>query len=182
MIQLHSQNLKYAILLKDEQIGLLYVTRTIQKDRSEYHLHSTIKVEKIISMVIEYEMTATFVDGILQKSFISQQSNGRFNTRTQTTKTATGYLVEMLTGNKKVKEPIDFNLCTLYFQEPMGRKRIWSDSYGTFIKVRPLVEHQYELLLPDGKKNIYSYNYGICSKVETEQLFSKIYFRLLPSK
>lgn len=179
---LQAQNLTYAVLLRDEQVGTLHVKRTITKDQTDYKLESTIKVEKIINMLVEYQMNATFVHGILKKSITLQKSNGKVNTYTRTTHAGSYYQVELLNGKRKEKEQIDFNLCTLYFQEPAGKKRIWSDSYGTFIRVRPVGPHRYELLLPDGKKNYYTYHFGICSMVETEQMFSKITFRLIPAK
>jgi hypothetical protein len=66
----------------------------------------------------------------------------------------------------------------LYYHEPIGKKLIWSDSFGKFLPIRLSGNHRYELILPDGKKNFYTYNYGICSMVETEQFFTKLIFRL----
>lgn len=170
------------VLLRDEKVGLLDVRRNIQKSSTEYKLESLIEVDKIINMRVEYRLTAKFTDGALVHSNTWQRSNQKININTTTQKQGDHYLVEKLNKTSTVTEPIDYNLCTLYFQEPVGRKKLWSDSYGQFVKIRPAGIHRYELLLPDGKKNYYTYNYGICTSVETEQLFSKINFRLIPNQ
>ena len=180
---LEAQHLTYAVMLRDEKVGELYVNRTVSKKFTDYKLESLIHVDKLINMEVEYKLTARFEDGLLFKSSTWQRSNQKVNINTITTRYGNSYLVEMLNKrNQNIKENIDFNLCTLYFHEPVGKTRIWSDSYGAFIRVRPAGTHRYEVLLPDGKRNFYTYHYGICSTVETEQLFSKIIFRLIPSK
>ena len=169
-------------MLRDEKVGELYVRKNIQKGIVEYRLESLISVDKIINMQVEYKLHARFVDGFLSRSSTWQKSNQKVNINTITQKNGDHYVIEKINKKDIVRESIDFNLCTLYFQEPAGRKKIWSDSYGEFVRIRPAGQHRYELLLPDGKKNYYTYHYGICSMVETEQLFSKINFRLIPNK
>jgi len=169
-------------MLRNEKIGELYVRQILQKGTTDYKLESLIIVDKIINMKVDYKLNAHFEEGKLIRSSTWQKSNHRVNINTSTTLIGDHYLVESPNKKTKVHEEIDFNLCMLYFHEPNGRKRIWSDSYGEFIKIRSVGPHRYELLLPDGKKNYYTYNYGICSLVETEQLFTKINFLLIPNK
>ena len=180
---LTAQHLTYAVMLRDEKVGELYVHRTVTKKNAEFKIESFIHVDKLINMEVEYKLVAKFEDGILLRSSTWQRSNQKVNINTTTTRSGNVYHVESLNRSAEtVKETIDFNLCTLYYQEPVGRTKIWSDSYGAFIQIKPAGNHRYEIILPDGKKNFYTYHYGICSMVETEQLFSKIVFRLIPSK
>jgi hypothetical protein len=175
-----SQTLHYSIVLKDESIGTMKATRIIQKDHVSYLIESHILIDKIIRMKIDYTITAEFHNGKLVKSSTLQEANGRLQVNTSTKWNGNYYSVNTLTGNTKLKEKIiDYNLCSLYFYEPEGRKKIYSDSFGKFVPISIRKTHQYKLQLPEGKENIYDYNYGICSMVEMEQLFSKVRFVLV---
>lgn len=165
--------------MKDEKIGTMKVLKTTQKDHISYTIESTITVNKIVSLLIEYKSTAEFHRGKLIKSSNKQTINGKVQNDTRTTWNGSQYDVYSLTGRSKLKEKtIDYNVCMLYFDEPNQRKKIYSDSYGKWIKVKSYENHQYDLILPDGKHSSYTFNYGICSRVETEPMFSKITFLL----
>jgi hypothetical protein len=175
-----SQTLHYSIVLKDDPIGTMNATRIIQKDHVSYLIESHILIDKIIRMKIDYTITAEFHSGKLVKSSTRQEANGKLQVNTSTKWNGNYYSVNTLTGNTKLKEKIiDYNLCSLYFYEPEGRKKIYSDSFGKFIPISIQKNHRYKLQLPEGKENIYDYNYGICSMVEMEQLFSKVRFVLV---
>lgn len=165
--------------MKDEKIGTMTVQKVTQKDHISYTIESTITVNKIISMLVEYKSTAEFHRGKLIKSANKQKINGKVQCDTKTTWDGNQYQVFALTGRTKLKERnIDYNVCMLYFDEPGKRKKIYSDSYGKWVTIKSNDNHQYELLLPDSKRSSYTFNYGICSRVETEQMFSKITFLL----
>jgi hypothetical protein len=176
------QNLTYAVFLRDEKVGELLVKRNINKDFTDFKVDSRIEVYKIINMLINYHMSARFEDGIMLRSSVQQQYNQRVNINTSTTRTGNQYFVESISSKKVLNDIIDYNLCMIYFHEPIGKTKIWSDSYGEFVHIRNMAPHRFELILPDGKRSFYTYNYGICTLVETEQLFSKIIFKLIPSK
>ena len=175
-----SQTLHYSIVLKNEPIGTMKATRIIQKDHISYLIESHILIDKIIRIKIDYSLIAEFHNGKLIKSSTIQEANGRVQVNTSTKWNGNYYSVHTLTGNSKLKEKnIDYNLCNLYFYEPEGRKKIYSDSFGKFVPITLQKNHQYKLHLPEGKEIIYDYNYGICSMVEMEQMFSKVRFVLV---
>ena len=80
-----------------------------------------------------------------------------------------------------MKRLIDYDLVCLYFREPVNITKVYSDTHGTFLNLRNIGPHKYELILPDGKKNIYTYQFGICTEVQVTQFFSKVYFKLVRS-
>jgi len=170
-----TQQLNYDILMKDERIGSMKVIKITQKEHISYTIESTITVNKIVSMLVEYKSTAEFHRGKLIKSSNKQIINGKVQNDTRTTWDGNQYQIYTLTGCSKLKEKsIDYDVCMMYFDEPNARKKIYSDSYGKWVNIKSFENHQYDLLLPDSKRSTYTYNYGICSRVETEQMFSKI--------
>ena len=174
------QTLTYTILFGTEVIGNMTVKKFQQSAvRTEYLVESHIKIDKIVSMEIDYRINAVFENGKLVHSTVLQSSNNKIHTNTKTEWDGNYYRVIGLDGKRTLRERlIDYNLTTLYYFEPVGKKIIWSDSFGKFLSIKLCGNHRYELILPDGKKNFYTYNYGICSSVESEQFFSKLTFRL----
>ena len=170
-----TQQLNYDVLMKDEKIGTMKVLKITQKEHVSYTIESTITVNKIVSMLVEFKSTAEFHRGKMIKSSNKQIINGKVQNDTRTSWDGNQYQIYTLTGNSKLKEKtIDYDICMLYFDEPNKRKRIYSDTYGKWMNIKSFDNHQYDLLLPDSKRSTYTFNYGICSRVETEQLFSKI--------
>ncbi|HOS49072.1 MAG TPA: hypothetical protein PLG57_10575, partial [Bacteroidia bacterium] len=106
-----SQQLKYDILMKDEKIGTMKVLKITQKDHISYTIESTITVNKIVSMLVEYKSTAEFHRGKLIKSSNKQMINGKVQNDTRTTWDGNQYDVYTLTGRTKLKEKnIDYDV------------------------------------------------------------------------
>ena len=177
----HSQSLslKYNIQLKDDVIGILNVKRMIQGNKTSYLLDSKIQIQKVMTFDITYNLVTNYENGKLISSTNRQTTNARMKTNSSTVWEGNKYLVTVGSDRKYIKEKmIDYSLALLYFNEPIGKTKVWSDSFGKFLRIKPDGVHRYELQLPDGKKNYYNYKFGICSMVETEQVFTKVTFLL----
>jgi hypothetical protein len=48
----------------------------------------------------------------------------------------------------------------MYFYEPLGISTVFSIADAEFLKVQPLGNSQYELVLSNGKKDIFTYSNG----------------------
>lgn len=172
------QTLKYTIKLKDEVVGTMTAKKTVGA-KSHFLIESSISVEKIIKIDLFYKIESFFEKNILLISTAIQNANGKEYTNTTTEKKATGYTVTTTKENKNLTvKAISYNLCKLYFEEPVGVTAVWSDSFGEMLSIKPAGSHRYELVLADGKSNFYTYYKGICILVETEIPFGKITFRL----
>src|SRR4051812_39377104 len=93
---LQAQHLTYAVILKNEKVGELYVQRSIAKKTIDFKLESHITVNKIITMEVDYKLTARFEDGLLVKSITWQRTNQKVNINTITTRIKDSYLIESL--------------------------------------------------------------------------------------
>lgn len=181
MFQADSQSLslKYNIQLKDELIGILNVKRMIQGAKISYLLDSKIQIQRVMTFDISYNLVSSYDNGKLVHSNNRQTTNARINVNTTTQWDGSKYLVTTENDRKILKEKlIDYSLAMLYFNEPIGKTKVWSDSFGKFLNIKADGIHRYELQLPEGKKNYYNYVHGICSMVETEQVFTKVTFLL----
>lgn len=75
------------------------------------------------------------------------------------------------------KFEIDFPAALLYFKEPVGVSKIYSER---FLEYCPLVDkgdHKYVILLPNGKENIYTYKNGLLTMVYVDRTWFNLEFR-----
>ena len=178
-INADAQKLTYKIFLNKDMIGTLVATRDIQTDHVNYVMQSSMTVHKIINVDVEYSLKSSFSHGKLIQSTAYQKINKKIQTNTLTQWDGAQYNIKTKDDNLVIKNKvINNNMCSIYYYEPIGISQVYSDAFGKFLPVKPVAAHRYEVVLPDGKKNYYNYSSGICYLVETDQLFSKIIFRL----
>jgi hypothetical protein len=163
-----------------DSIGLLRAEHKLSAGNHYYELKSNMTVNNVVTVEIQYILTAMFDKDKLLNSFTEQNVNGRIRVSSTVKWDGKMYIVQTLEKRDKIKSmPITFDLGSLYFKEPVGIKKVYSNTHGSFLNIKPVGPHQYELILPDGKRNLYSYQFGICKEVEVNQLFSKVYFKLV---
>ena len=173
-----SQKLKYSIRLNDEVVGNMTAERT-NKAKSTITINSFIAIEKFIKIELKYFMESVYEKGKLLTSRTIQKFNGQEQANSSTIFDKDGYKVTTRQGTSRVNlKSIQHNLCRLYFEEPTGVQEVWSDTFGKMLTIRPAGKNKYELQLPDGKSNFYSYHKGICTYVETETPVGKVTFQL----
>lgn len=175
-----SQSLTYQIFMGKDSIGLLHATHKLNGSSQSYELKSNMSVNSVVNVEIQYILTALFDKDKLINSFTEQDINGRIKVSSTIKWDGKNYQVQTLDKREKIKNiSIFYNLATLYFKEPVNYRKVYSDTHGTFLNIKQVGPHQYELILPDGKRNLYSYQFGICREVEVNQLFSKVFFKLV---
>lgn len=174
-----AQKLTYKIVFNKEDIGNLIAERDAQKENVHYILKSKMTVDKIVNVEIDYRLESDFKNGKMTHSSAYQKVNSRVQVSSSTQWDGSTYNIQTIDMSTILRnKAITFNMCALYFNEPVNLKEVYSDALGKFLRIRQAGKHRYELILPDGKKNYYNYASGICFQVETEQLFSKIIFLL----
>ncbi len=175
----NAQKLTYRIFLNKDTIGILNAERQAQKESVSYILQSKMTVHKIINVDVEYKMESDYSNGKMMHSTAYQKINKRVQVNSSTKWDGTKYVIETADQTTTLKNKnIHYNMCAIYYFEPVGITQVYSDAFGKFLNIRPVSSHRYELTLPDGKRSYYNYASGICFQVESEQLFSKVIFRL----
>ncbi|RBL93880.1 DUF6134 family protein [Chitinophaga flava] len=109
----------------------------------------------------------------LAKSSRVAGKNGE-DKETTTRRNGNDYTI-VLNGEKSVMDNTEIDHCVadLYFTEPKQLSRIFSEALGRFLTIRSLGGGQYELVLPEGKKNIYKYMNGVLVEVEVNHTFGR---------
>ena len=88
--------------------------------------------------------------------------------------TITGNGYEFINNRKPVQldnTTIFNNTVSMFVTEPIHSMHVFSDTFNKLLVLKKIGEHTYLLELPDGNRNTYRYEDGICSEVKIEHKF-----------
>ncbi len=174
----------YDILLANRPVGELTITPSQQKDGGN-HFKVRGAIDTFMYKVV-YLSENRYENGVLKASMSSQEVNGKLKEMTNTVRTNDRYRVTIAEGTAEAKEvtqvahPIDYTVTSLYYQEPVNRKSIYSDRYGEMCAVQKVAAGTYDVVMPDGKKTRYTYVQGRCHEVTSHIAGLNLIFRIRP--
>ena len=173
----HSQNLTYTVYVSGNKRGTLHAqliraTDKSYKIRLETNIH--FPFTNVLSLIqVNYSATG------LENASSFKKINNHVNEKISLQKTNGGYLLTDDAGKQiRILAQIPFSVGRLYHNEPHGLKELFSERLGAFLTIKNLREGEYELIQPDGKKNVYVYRYGICTEMRTEMMACNVRFVL----
>ncbi|MGB3618118.1 MAG: DUF6134 family protein [Catalinimonas sp.] len=176
-----AQALLYDVYKGDDHIGQLHALRRQEGTQTHYLMSSAVKFRVLFEVRLDFRSESTFDGSYLRRSFTRNQLNDRERDRSVVTRKGDGYEVARDDDDVvSLTHPgIEHNMSTIYYQEPAGLSRIFSDKLGAFAVLTPVAPHEYEMVLPDGQVNYFRYDeQGRCVEVECRHSLSTIYFRL----
>jgi hypothetical protein len=170
--------LQYEVIRNNKVIGQMQAIRVNKGSYTEYLTESSVKVSVVVDLAIYTKVSAIFGQGQLISGTVVRRVNNsnKVNATIQWQKDR--YIIEEDGEKMTVQEKILYASACLMHLEPVGLTRIFSEANKKFIPIRQLKPHQYELQLPDGNKNFYTYADGICVSAEVNTTLSKAFFRL----
>ena len=162
----------FEVFLKEKKIGTL----TASEQRSSTTYVRDIKSNTdakvlIVSVHVEAEVSATHENGSMIKGTAYRHaSRGPKDIHAHTSRI----------GDKKYKcekdgvtheiDNADISFCVidLYFKEPTGIDRVFSNMYAAFIPVQLISPGKYKVTNPDDNETIYTYSRGKLIMVEVD--------------
>ncbi|MDQ3395635.1 MAG: hypothetical protein M3512_16225 [Bacteroidota bacterium] len=175
-----AQGLTYEILWKEDSIGFLKAEKKPVKNFMVYTMHSDVAVKFIAKVEMTYRFENIFSNGVLVKGTATNFVNNKKKSSTVIKWDGTKYTI--LVDDKEVpapKRPIKNTLTSLYYSEPIGLTEVFSERFGEFCSINEVSPHRYELTMPNGKKNYYTYKDNICLKVEVSHSLASFDFKLV---
>jgi hypothetical protein len=169
----------YIVTYKGDNVGSMRMYQKKSGNTVFIKMVSSVQMRFIFSIKILSEEESVFKDGKLVYSMIKRNVNGKENTNKITK--ASGDIYQTSSGGKKNINKdiaIDYNLHLLYIFEPLNIKKVYSDNFQQFVPIQKIGAHQYKVPLPDGNYNYYSFENGICSKVEVHTTLYSIQIKL----
>jgi hypothetical protein len=173
-----NSKLNYDVIRNGNVIGSLHASRIGSGNQVEYITESNVSVKILMTFSMYSKVTGAFRDGMLINGSAVRKVNGHDKVNTIIQWKNDHYLLKDDDVQKEIHEKITYTTACLFNQEPVGLTRIFSENFGKFITLKEVRPHYYELHLPDGNRNYYSYSNGICIGAEVNTNYTKAFFRL----
>ena len=169
----------YDVILWGDTIGYMKTNKVGNQSNFVMTVTSEVKFSFLGKRELTYDFSASFANGLLTKGSTRNTMNGDLRSSSKVFKTSTGYDVTVDDKNKQITSRSHrFSTVRLYFDEPRNMDHLFSERFGEECELKYLGNHQYELSLPNGKENIYSYKDGVCTQVEVDHPLATLYFKL----
>ncbi len=170
--------LKYDVVRNDKVIGYLNSLKTERNNTIEYILETNVAVDILFEMRIYSRISGIFSNGQLTDGKIIRKVNGKDKANARFLWVRDKYFIHENKRTKEFKDKIFYTTACLMHREPLNMKKIFSENFQKFIDVTETKPHHYTLHLPDGNKNFYTYENGICIQAQINTTFTTAYFRL----
>lgn len=176
--QKSSTNLKYNIVYKNDSIGYLDANYDVNQSSELYVITSEASFRFLMKFSSDYMFENRFRGGTLVSSKTQNKVNDKVRSTSSITRKGDGYDMKIDDKKSRLNQKVTYAMANLYFHEPSDIDQVFSERYGEFCKIKKVANHKYELLLPSGRKNYYSYKDGICHEVEVNHSMATFHFVL----
>ena len=166
------EKLRYSITRNGDVIGWTIISKISEGESVRIMLQSEVKAKFLFQFNVLATEEVTIQQGIITHTAQFRKMNGDVKENKEMRFTINGY--EVYRGSKVERLPfakLNANVLSLYFQEPVHVKEVYSDKFQKMIGVQSLGNGKYKLKLPDGNYSIYQYKNGSCVKVEIDHSF-----------
>jgi hypothetical protein len=174
-LQANAQTNTFEVRIANHAVG------TIEANRKTNGPAKSIIIKTRIQMMlakINSDIINEYSNNVLSNSKSSRISgkNGE-DKNTTTVRNGKEYTITV-NGEKSVINNAEIEECVadLYFAEPKQVTRVFSETLGRFLPLKSIGGGMYELLLPEGKKNVFKYENGTLVLVEVNHSFGKAIF------
>jgi len=175
-----SQELMYTITWKDDSIGYLKASREKVQDNEYYYINSNTEFRVLFRFNLNYQYENEYRKGRLYSASAKNSLNQKDRDQSSIIWQNNHYVLRINDKTEKLQDQdLWFTVSKLYYTEPIGISTIFSERFGKFLTIDKLAKNKYALTKPDGRKNIYFYDKGICQKVIVDNPIITIHFTLM---
>lgn len=172
------QVLHYKVLVEEEEKGRLEA-RIYTSAEGCFKISLVTRLE-VFFLDIVSDIRLEYENGQLKTARSMKHING---VRTEYTEMISRNNRVMVSGSDvddlTLSNPVTFSVGRLYHHEPSGESSILSERHGREVSIQTIGFHTYELKQPDGTRNYFFYNKGICKEMQTRMRGRKVRFVLL---
>lgn len=173
----------YAIEIAGIRVGTMTAVRQTQaNERTTYTLISDVKVNLLIySVKIYYKVINQFDGKKLMLSTVDVHSNrGDFVSWTEWKGDHYDIMANQYKYSRQTTEsvPIDFTSSLLYFNEPVGRNKVYAEYFGDYFTMKRTATTTYQATISD-RRDDYIYENGRLVKVIKHNSLKNFVIRFL---
>lgn len=175
-----SQSISLDVLMGEKHIGEITVEKKVRGKIVNATLSSKVSVSMIIKVNVNQTIVSEYNDGKLMKTNVVRVSNISSENKTSAiTWNGNEYIIKKDTVITTLKEPVTYCVLDLYFTEPVAITKVFGETGGTFMPMKSLGDHRYELQVNDSKKDLFTYgSTGKLMQIETIIAMKKVTFKV----
>jgi len=173
------ENHHYDVFLDGRAIGAYHVNKTELNGTENFRIETNTAAGLIRRDKHRFVMLSSYDDSKLIVSDLKNWMNGELQSSTLIHWDGNQY-VQQSDGNLKpiFETIVTYSSACMFFEEPVGISSLFYEKYGKKLEITDLGEHQYEVLLPNGGVERYSYLDGKVLNVAFIQSFATISLHL----
>lgn len=173
------EQFSYEVLLDGKPIG----TYSVNKTETNGAVNFVVETNTVAGLIRRAEHRSQLLSSYKNSKLISSQYKTWLNDRLETS------CVLHWDGNQHVRqegedmteicnEMVSYSSACVYFKEPAGQESLFYEEYGQELKLRSIGAHQYEVSLPNGGLERFTYENGKAVRVDKVKSFATISLKL----
>lgn len=168
----YGQRLTYDVIRNGSSMGLTRVERELVGDRIRHHLNTQTEFRILFAFKVEYDLEEFFEKGVLVSGTSFNTLNGSVQKETKMQKLPDYYelVIDGIT-TRVAEQQITESVAEIYFEEPYDGKQVYSAYFARYLSFEKEGPNKYSLTSPDGT-NVYTYENGICTRVDISRDFA----------
>ncbi len=169
----------FQIFLGRKKVGYLNIVHTRGSEKSRIQVFSEVEARFLFRYTAVGRETYEYRNDTLIHSDVFRKVNDHISLQQTLVKHPEGYRYSDPESYRILPvSAVRLNMTRLFVQEPSSEEQVFSDRFAKWIPLKRLGKHQYEIELPNGSHNIFTYENGKCTSVVSRGSFYKV--RLVP--
>ena len=172
------QTLTYGIYWGDDEIGSIVASVRPIKNEIQYEVNSNANFRVLWKYKRTTELDVVYSNNVLISSFNQIFLNNKLKESSQVKMENGFYQCFMHPSESFQQKPeIGYSTARLYFEEPIGISKVYSEAYLEFALLEDEGNHSYKLTLPGNKINHYLYENGKLMRIEVNRTWFNLVFK-----
>ncbi len=168
-VSAQQKKLTYSIISKGDTVGQMQIAQRILGSDISYSVASTVTTKMLMTIKVNVEEEVQYYNNKLIKSSSQRMINDKPKANKRTEAHENYYLLSNDNNQDTLREKeITYDFSLLYFKEPVGVKKVFSNYYQVSLPIQQLDAHSYQINLPEGGVNTYYYSNGKCNRVDMQ--------------
>jgi len=169
------EKISFSIIKKNSRIGYIDVEKASLNKTTTYTIDSEVKVKVVFNFSAIGREKSIYKNDILVYSSVFRKQNNKVKLDQSLSLIKGKYLLKEKNKKEEINiDVINSNLVTLFFFEPIAIQEIYSDKYKKMVKIIPIGNSIYKVVLPNKSTSIYHYENGKCIMIEIVGSFFKV--------
>jgi len=175
----YNEKYVYDVFIDGTPVGSYNVDRTELNGTERFHVETVTTAGLIRPDEHRFSMLSSYDGTKLVASDIKTWVNQRLESSSVIHWDGKEYLFQADGELQKLgSQSVTYSSACLFFSEPVNINELFYERYGKFLKLKHLGEHRYEITLPNGATERYTYFDCEVVQVELVQSFTKMTMKL----